>query len=283
MVIDYQKIERSNKIKGFLISFVIHAAILLLFLLFYLTPPNPPLAELELGGGGVELNYGDPEAGTGDPTNLEPSTPEVQEEQVAALAEPEASEEIITGDEESVVIPTEEKKTDNQQVKVKDDVKPAETKPTTQTQTADSRFTMSKSNTAKSGEDKGKAGDPGKPNGTVDGRALMGTPGKGGGTGGGIGTGNGPSIGGGLSGWRFLRQPKVNDNTSEKGKLTFKITVNEDGIIEKALVTENLGGISPKLQEEYKKALIGSELENVNGVVLNSATTGTVVWEISAK
>lgn len=275
-------VEQSNKLRSFLITVMVHAALLLLLLFIYITGPNPPLDKLELGGGGIELNYGVEDAGTGDPTNLNSSSPEKIKETPLVAAAPEEPEEFITGEEESIVLPVEEKKKEKEVVKKKEEVKAPVTKEVVPVQKADPRFTMNKS-TEKSGEDKGKAGDPGKKEGTVDGRSLMGTPGKGGGSGGGTGTGVGPNLGGGLAGWRFLKQPKVNDQTSEKGTLTFKILVNEDGVIENATVTGNLGGITPTLQLKYKNALIGSELESITGATLTSPISGTVVWEISAK
>lgn len=270
--------EDSNKASGFIITTVIHAAILLALLFFYLTPPNPPLNALELGGGGVELNYGEENVGTGDITNLEESSPEpIAEETPAAI--PDEPEDIITGDEESVVIDVDDKKkVEEKKPEVKpQDVKTNTTKPVEKIET---KAVMGKTNTNKSGEDKNKAGDPGKADGTIDGKALLGVKGNGGGTGGGTGTGNGPSVGGGLAGWGFVRQPAVNDRSQEKGTLVFKIFVNEDGVIEDAKVSKNLGGIKFEVQQLYIKALIGSELENTRGATLNSMTEGSVTWVI---
>lgn len=179
-------IEQSNKLRSFLFTVMLHAALLLLLLFIYISGPNPPLSELELGGGGVELNYGVEDVGTGDPTNLDPSSPEKVQEAALVAAVIEDPEEFITGDEESIVLPVEEKEKKKDIVKKKEEVKAPETKEVVPVQKADNKFTMNKS-TDKSGEDKGKAGDPGKQEGTVDGRSLMGTPGKGGGSGGGSG------------------------------------------------------------------------------------------------
>lgn len=76
-------------------------------------------------------------------------------------------------------------------------------------------------------------GDEGKPTGTVDGRALMGS-GKGEGT-------PGPSSGVGLelAGWEFASRPNIRDNVSTRnGKIVFKITVDDNGKIVQAVPLE---------------------------------------------
>lgn len=76
-------------------------------------------------------------------------------------------------------------------------------------------------------------GDEGKPEGTVDGRALMGT---------GTGTGN-PGPGAGynldLAGWDFASRPNIKDNVSTRnGRIVFKITVDDTGKIVQAIPLE---------------------------------------------
>jgi hypothetical protein len=76
-------------------------------------------------------------------------------------------------------------------------------------------------------------GDEGKPTGTVDGRALMGS---------GTGTGNaGPSSGIGLelAGWDFASTPNIRDNVSTRnGRIVFRITVDDNGRIAQAVPLE---------------------------------------------
>lgn len=77
-------------------------------------------------------------------------------------------------------------------------------------------------------------GDEGKPQGTIDGRGLMG-PG---------GTGEGkPGPGAGynldLAGWDFASRPSINDNVSTRtGRIVFKITVDDNGKIVQAIPLE---------------------------------------------
>jgi outer membrane biosynthesis protein TonB len=76
-------------------------------------------------------------------------------------------------------------------------------------------------------------GDEGKPTGTVDGRAIMGS---------GSGEGNpGPSSGVGLelAGWEFASKPNIRDNVSTRnGKIVFRITVDDNGKIVQAVPLE---------------------------------------------
>lgn len=287
MVNSYQA-EQSNKVKGFTISLMIHAALILIFLFFYLTPPNPPLSEMGLGGGGVELNLGDPLAGTHDLSNLTASNPEAEAtSEELATPEPVAEEHTeesttdegenveatVTEHEDAVAIKTSTKTT----VKTETPVKKEEPK-VTPTPVVNNNAMMKKKtgSTNKSGDDKNTPGDPGQKEGTLDGKALMGKPGKGG-----DGTSSGIGLGGGLVGWKFVTQPSVVDLSQEKGTLIFKIYVNDEGIIEVAKVIENRGGITPSLQAAYQKALVGVELSLIDpNKKIPPRSEGTVTWEI---
>lgn len=76
-------------------------------------------------------------------------------------------------------------------------------------------------------------GDEGRPQGTVDGRAIMGT---------GSGSGSpGPSSGVGLdlAGWEFASQPTIKDNVSTRnGRIVFRITVDDNGRIVQSVPLE---------------------------------------------
>ncbi|MCH7412277.1 energy transducer TonB [Belliella sp. R4-6] len=78
-----------------------------------------------------------------------------------------------------------------------------------------------------------KAGDEGKPTGTVDGRSLMGS-----GTGPGVaGPGAGYNLD--LAGWDFASKPNIRDNVSSRnGRIVFKITVDDSGKIVQAIPLE---------------------------------------------
>jgi TonB family protein len=87
-------------------------------------------------------------------------------------------------------------------------------------------------------------GQQGNPNGTIDGRGVMGgggSAGSGGGSGGGNGTGSGPGSGSGsgmswnLAGRSMLNTPKVNGTAPDEGTVTVDIWVDANGNVTKAI------------------------------------------------
>ncbi|QNP51753.1 hypothetical protein H9L05_17605 [Hymenobacter qilianensis] len=61
MALDYREHHRREALVG---TVIVHVLLLLLFIFTVFKGPDPPLTEM--GGGGVELNYGVDEAGYGD-------------------------------------------------------------------------------------------------------------------------------------------------------------------------------------------------------------------------
>ncbi|MDZ7604127.1 MAG: hypothetical protein U5K79_00740 [Cyclobacteriaceae bacterium] len=86
----------------------------------------------------------------------------------------------------------------------------------------------------------GQTGDAGNPQGTVDGKALMGTPGGGGG---------GPTLE--ISGWRWNSEPKVADRSTENGRIVFEIKVDDNGDIIGVRTLEKT--VSPSVEQLYRK------------------------------
>ncbi len=87
-------------------------------------------------------------------------------------------------------------------------------------------------------------GQQGDPNGSIDGRGVMGgggSAGTGGGSGGGNGTGVGTGTGGGsgsnwsLAGRQILNNPKVQGNAPDEGTVTVDIWVDANGNVTKAI------------------------------------------------
>src|SRR5436190_5418730 len=89
--------ERSYRLHGFIVSLLIHAGLLLLFFFFYLTTPNPPLSSFL--GVGIELNFGEMDAGTGDPSNMLPTNPELNDENLVAAATENNESEVENNEE----------------------------------------------------------------------------------------------------------------------------------------------------------------------------------------
>jgi periplasmic protein TonB len=93
---------------------------------------------------------------------------------------------------------------------------------------------------------KGEVGDQGDKKGTLDGKSLYGTPGKGTGS-------SGASVS--ISGWKNrgpLNIPK--DNSSETGRIKFKVSVDEDGEIVSINVLES--SLSPSITSYYKNQVM---------------------------
>lgn len=90
------------------------------------------------------------------------------------------------------------------------------------------------------GDDKGKVGDKGNPEGTLDAKALYGTPGGGGG---------GDSYN--IRGWSPDFKPKVNDDTNESGRIVFQVKIDDEGRIISVIPIEKT--VSPAVVAVYKR------------------------------
>ncbi len=87
---------------------------------------------------------------------------------------------------------------------------------------------------------KGEVGDQGDPRGTLDGKSLYGTPGKG-------GTG-GASVS--ISGWSKKSFSLPKDKSDETGRIIFRVTVDDTGDVVSIVVLET--GLSPSVTNFYK-------------------------------
>lgn len=236
--IENQKRERTDNVVSAAVAIGIHALIILLFLWFTVSLPNPPFEEDE---GGMAINFGTSDVGEGDiqPMNYTPTQVASSEEN--SVAPPTTSEEsIVTQDnEEAVAMPTK-----------KEPVKPTVKKPKTVEEALFKPTKTASSNTQKNtqpvvddnslfrpgaqgtpnnsqgdGEGKGK-GDQGDPNGDPNSRSYVG-----GGSGTGTGTGNGSGGGNWKLAGRKLVRPETPKNPCEekRGKVNIEIKVNQSG------------------------------------------------------
>jgi len=90
----------------------------------------------------------------------------------------------------------------------------------------------------------GGVGDMGDPKGTVDGKSLYGTPGAGGGS-------KGATVS--ISGWRNKAISLPKDNSSETGKIVFRVTVDDTGDVVGIQVVES--SVSPSVVGFYRNYL----------------------------
>ncbi len=93
------------------------------------------------------------------------------------------------------------------------------------------------------GDNTAVTGDKGNTEGTVDARALYGTPGGGGGA----------SLD--MAGWAWEEIPKPNDASNESGRIVFEITVDDNGEVIGIKTLER--GVSAAVEAVYKKEVAG--------------------------
>ena len=294
MAIDYQEPHRREGLIG---TLVVHGVLLLFFIFSVFKGPNPPLAALG-GGDGVELNYGIDEAGSGNvqsmatannSPNREDSrppqaSPDPQPRPVAVatpIPTPPSQEKIITSEaEESPVsaAPVETPAPPKEEVKAapKAPRKVAVTFAPKGSATGGGNGVNGTSNTPtgnNNGDRPGTVGDQGDPNGTLDAKALYGSPGRG---------GSGGTLGSGgleMSGWRFDTKPVVEAVDDNSGVLRFKIKIAADGEVES--VTKVSGNVSPSQEK-----LCRDKLLDTNFIKTNSApggATGFYTFKFSVK
>lgn len=251
--------EKDRKIAAG-ISVAVH--IILLLLLIYIMAwraPDPPAAEL-----GIELNFGMDQVGSGDvQTMATPNESKNVEDSKPAPTQPDARPEpepVVTPTPlQPVETPKVQTTTADAPVSVKEEVKPQPKpqpkeevvkkepekpkalypgKPITSTGTGKSG-TSDEATGNNNGDNPGTVGDKGDPDGKLDAKALYGK--SGGGAGGALS----------MAGWGWGDIPKPRDTSSESGKIVIKIFVNEDGIVERAIVVEST--VSPQVAELYRK------------------------------
>ncbi len=268
-----QKEKKYDRV-GVIASVSIHAILLLIF--FFLLAwqaPDPPIPEY-----GLVVNFGTDNAGSGrvqpkkPPVETkkvkeeEPEEPEPQkepqeevEEEAPEEVKPEPVEETVKEvPQESVKQPepspvVEKKKPKPKPKKEAPPKKKTETpkkipekKPVKKTQTPNNSQGKSKKEPAKSnqGDKPGKTGDQGKPQGTVDSKALYGSQGGGGGS----------KLD--LAGWNWDELPNPDENSDESGRIVFEIKVDDQGEIISVRTIEKT--VSPAVEKIYR-----DEVENL--------------------
>lgn len=279
MHINYKADEKYNN-KGLLISLAIHGVLLLLFF-FVIVMKNPPDIPLQEDGSGVPVNFGFDDFGMGD-NNEQPSVSEAvpvqQDPQEEAKPADADQSEVVTTEEETPYKVEEKKEKEKKTVEPKKVTEPLketkETKATT-TEAKTAAPKIDKRNSMGNG-DKNVAGDQGKENGTLDSKNYYGNAGNGGPGAGGNG---GSSLN--MSGWRWTSAPKVKDNSSESGKIVFKITVDEEGTILTAFPVENQ--LSPAVTKIYKDAVMNLTLEKTSGSQAAENSVGYITFIIRTK
>lgn len=293
-----QQQENKNSVVALATSVSIHGLLLLAFLLLMSwKAPYPPAPEF-----GIELNFGLDDQGGGD---IQPETnpgdggtgeeakkqeEEKQEEQVKEeekkVADKEEDEPVVSKVESPVVIKEEKKekkdtpkeatkeKADEKTEKIvkKDEVK-KDGKVDTKVADGSSEEGKKGDNTTSHGDDKGKLGDKGNPEGKLDANALYGKPGGGGG---------GDGFGLSMSGWQWADNPKIPalpDN--EDGRIEFEIECDEEGDIVR--ITTLQRGLSPRAEQLLKDEIRKNSLVKVSGGKAATRSIGRVVFILKTR
>jgi outer membrane biosynthesis protein TonB len=284
---------KRNKRIAFAVTLGFHG--LLLLLLFFLAAwraPNPPLPEY-----GIELNFGLDDQGGGDiqpetPVSADVSTEKTEEKsEEASKPEEQQAEEIkevknevpVVSKEESPVVVKEEKKL-TESVKPKESEKPKKvesiSKESEKTKETTASNTQQKSDVKKvgdnalsQGDDPGKVGDKGNPQGKLDAKALYGKQGGG---------ANGDGFGLSMSGWAWADSPKTPDlPDNDDGRIEFEIECDADGEIVR--ITTLNRGLSIKAEQMLKEEIRKNSLVRTSAGKVPERSKGKVVFVLKTK
>jgi hypothetical protein len=251
--------ERKNRRTGMLVSVALHAGIIIMF--FFILAwkePYPPAPEY-----GIELNFGLDVTGSGvvqpETTREEAASTSAEESGVTEDGTPEQEQEQDNSAEDQTKseISPDTESPDQVEIKsgdVSEETKPvipepqkeeSEKKETTETgKTGDPNqgATSSQPVNSSHGDNAKSTGDKGDPQGTIDARALYGTPGGGDG---------GPVLD--MAGWEWDSEPKPDDTSNENGRIVFEIKIDDQGEILSVKTLERT--VSPAVEKIYRQSL----------------------------
>jgi hypothetical protein len=244
--------------------------------------PYPPYPEY-----GIELNFGMDQQGGGDvqpdvpvgsekaiENKEEETVPQPKEEVKEEVKEVKADEPITTNDKESPVAVKEDKKEEKVKEKPKEQPTAKEDKKEAKVTDTKAAGEGKKGQTNQSqGDDAGKVGDKGNPQGKLDAKALYGKPGGGGG-------GDGMMLS--MSGWAWADQPKIPDlPDNEDGKIEFEIECDDEGDI--IGITTLQRGLSPKAEQILKDLIRKNSLIRTSAGKVPERSKGRVVFVLKTK
>jgi TonB family protein len=285
--------ENKNRVVASIVSAIILALLLLFLILYKLITPNPPFPEVAGGGGGIEINFGTYNEGTGnvEQNGIGEATSVVENKQVTPPpAENSKSEKVYTSEQgEDVNLKNSEKPKTENNVTVINPIKPPVEKPRVKTaaELLAEKFNQNKGKNGGGDGNSGHAGNEGSPEGNPN---TNGTGGTGGGTGGGNGPGEGPGDGPGkgpgtggrfgfsLAGRAIVQPPNMPKDTKEEGKVVVEITVDKNGnVIEANPNGRGTTTSSPMLKTKARQAALATKF-NVSGQFEEQTGTITIIF-----
>ena len=275
-----EQLEKKNKRTALVYTTIIQVVLVVaLFFIVAWRAPDPPLPEygIVLNFGTDDEGSGDvqPETPVGNKgqqeeepeeskPKVEEEAPKVEEKETKPVESKPVEQQIVSKVESPVAV--KEKKEDEvkpvekpaekpveKKVEPKVEKKPVEEKPKVNPEavykpkaaqsTSDSKTTDTKAGTpGNHGDDPGKTGDKGNPEGSLDAKALYGKPGGGAG---------GTSLE--LSGWNWDEIPKPNVPNNITGRIVFQIQVDSEGELRGIDIIEN--SLNPEATKACREAV----------------------------
>ena len=275
-----EELEKKNKRTALLYTTIIQVVLVVaLFFIVAWRAPDPPLPEygIVLNFGTEDEGSGDvqPETPVGNKgqqeeepeeskPKVEEETPKVEEKETKPVESKPVEQQIISKVESPVVVkekkedevkPVEKpaEKPEEKKVEPKVEKKPVEEKPKVDPEavykpkaaqsTSDNKTTDTKAGTpGNHGDDPGKTGDKGNPEGSLDAKALYGKPGGGAG---------GSSLE--LSGWNWDEIPNPDVPNNITGRIVFEIIVNSKGELDHYNIVQN--SLNPEATKACREAV----------------------------
>ncbi|MBS1682580.1 MAG: cell envelope integrity protein TolA [Bacteroidetes bacterium] len=288
--------EKKNKRIAFLVSVGLHACLFLtFFFLISWRAPYPPAPEY-----GVELNFGlddqgggeiQPDVPVGNPLGDDAekelksseettTTPDLTDEKIQKdeSAEVKTDGKIISDEESPVEVKIKAEKKAEEKPKTRPEVKQEKNIEAKQEVKKEATYTgntnSKKGETQQSqGDDNGKTGDKGNPQGKLDAKALYGKPGGGGG---------GDGFGLAMSGWEWASTPSTpNLPDNEDGRIVFEIECDANGEIVGINTLER--GLSPKAEQLLKDEIRKNSLIRTTQGKTPPKSKGKVIFVLKTK
>lgn len=242
-------LETEHEKKSFVISSIITITLLLLFIFFGLTYMDPPPEN------GIAINFGNTDFGSGNTNTTNPiksdirevTNPQIEETTAESTAPSQASENVITADNEATIALKKQKEIADAKAKADAQAKAAEQKK--KQEEADKKAKLDaliggvKKSDGKTTEGDGTSktpGNQGKLDGSIYANSYYGS-GKG------TGTGNGSW---GLSGRKLSKPGAVKAECNDEGTVVIEVKVNKSGLVTNAKFSPSGSNTTSKCLQE---------------------------------
>lgn len=222
--------DRNNKIVAATVTVVVHAVLLLIFLLIVFHTPIPPFPDS--GSPGIEVNLGNSDQGMGDVLTDNFTPAEVPQQTTVKTSSAKVKTTTTTSNERIITSSTGEPAVTNNTANTT--TQTAEAKQPEMSTDLQNALAKWKTRSQRTGNDgiTGNPGNQGDPNGSNNTNNYIGANGHGNEPGG-DGTGKGTKWS--LKGRKILMRPELADDSQESGIVVVEITVDKFGNVSKAI------------------------------------------------